>query len=30
IGAAVFLSSDAASFVNGHTMFVDGGITACL
>lgn len=30
IGAAVFLSSDAASFVNGHTLYVDGGITASL
>ncbi|MBX2836628.1 MAG: SDR family oxidoreductase [Gammaproteobacteria bacterium] len=30
IGACVFLSSGAASFVNGHTLFVDGGITACL
>jgi gluconate 5-dehydrogenase len=30
IGAAVFLSGDASSFVNGHTLFVDGGITACL
>lgn len=30
IGACVFLSSDAASFVNGHTLFVDGGISACL
>jgi len=30
VGAAVFLSSDAASFVNGHTLYVDGGITASL
>jgi len=30
IGAAVFLSSNASSFVNGQTIFVDGGITASL
>jgi gluconate 5-dehydrogenase len=30
IGAAVFLSGDASSFVNGHTLYVDGGITTCL
>ena len=30
VGACVFLSSGAASFVNGHTLFVDGGITASL
>ncbi len=30
VGAAVFLSSSAASFVNGHTLYVDGGITASL
>lgn len=30
VGACVFLSSGASSFVNGHTLFVDGGITASL
>jgi gluconate 5-dehydrogenase len=30
IGAAVFLSGDASSFVNGHTLYVDGGITTSL
>ncbi len=30
VGAAVFLSSAASSFVNGHILYVDGGITASL
>lgn len=30
IGAAVFLSGRASSFINGHTLYVDGGITTCL
>jgi gluconate 5-dehydrogenase len=29
-GAAVFLASDAAAFVNGHVLYVDGGVTATL
>lgn len=28
--AAVFLASDAAAFVNGHILYIDGGITATL
>ena len=30
VGAAVFLSSDASKFVNGHILYVDGGVTATL
>lgn len=30
VGACVFLSSAASSFVNGHTLFVDGGISVSL
>jgi gluconate 5-dehydrogenase len=30
VGAAVFLSGKGSSFVNGHTLYVDGGITVSL
>ena len=30
VGACIFLSSSASNFVNGHTLYVDGGITASL
>ncbi len=29
-GAAIFLASEAADFVNGHVLYVDGGLTSCV
>jgi gluconate 5-dehydrogenase len=30
VGAAVFLASEASTFVNGHILYVDGGMSVCL
>jgi gluconate 5-dehydrogenase len=29
-GAAIFLASAASNYVNGHMLYVDGGLTACV
>jgi len=30
VGTCVFLSANASNFINGQTIYVDGGITACI
>ena len=30
IGSAIFLSSRASDYINGHLVFVDGGLKACV
>lgn len=30
VGAAIFLASSASDYVNGHILYVDGGMTACV